>query len=112
MEPIERARGLIERYERELKRLIPEGTSIFDAHVHLGTDIDGMVGLPDELLAIMDAHGVERCFVFCLDEPDRHPAFRAANDRTLSFAEASDGRFVPFVRLDLEERPIDRKSNV
>jgi predicted TIM-barrel fold metal-dependent hydrolase len=105
VEPIERARELIQRYERALTSLIPDGTSIFDAHVHLGTDIDGMVGTPDELLRIMDEHGVERCFVFCLDEPDRHPAFRAANDRTLAFAAASEGRFVPFVRLDLEEEP-------
>jgi predicted TIM-barrel fold metal-dependent hydrolase len=107
VEAIERARGLIQRYERDLATLLPGDTPIFDAHVHLGTDIDGMVGVPDELLGIMDAHGVERCFVFCLDEPDRHPAFSAANDRTLAFAEASGGRFVPFVRLDLEERPVE-----
>jgi predicted TIM-barrel fold metal-dependent hydrolase len=107
VEQIERARGLIERYERALLDLVPEGTSIFDAHVHLGTDIDGMVGLPDELRGIMDRHRIERCFVFCLDEPDRHPGFRAANDRTLAFAEASEGRFVPFVRLDLEESPTE-----
>jgi hypothetical protein len=44
--------------------------------------------------------------MFCLDEPDRHPAFTAANDRTLTFAARSDGRFVPFVRLDLNEDPI------
>ena len=44
--------------------------------------------------------------MFCLDEPDRHPAFSAANDRTLAFAERSSGRFVPFVRLDLNEDPI------
>ena len=45
-------------------------------------------------------------FMFCLDEPDRHPAFTAANDRTLAFAARSNGRFVPFVRLDLNEDPI------
>ena len=44
--------------------------------------------------------------MFCLDEPDRHPSFSAANDRTLAFAERSNGRFVPFVRLDLTEEPI------
>ena len=45
--------------------------------------------------------------MFCLDEPDRHPAFRAPNDRTLAFAEESGGRFIPFVRLDLNEDPIE-----
>ena len=44
--------------------------------------------------------------MFCLDKPDRHPAFRAANDRTLAYAERSEGRLVPFVRLDLTEEPI------
>jgi uncharacterized protein len=45
--------------------------------------------------------------MFCLDEPDRHPGFQAANDRTLAFAERSEGRLVPFVRLDLDEGPIE-----
>ena len=45
--------------------------------------------------------------MFCLDEPDRHPGFRAANDRTLEYAERSDGRLIPFVRLDLTEGPIE-----
>ncbi len=106
MKPIERARGLLERYERELRTLIPDGTPIFDAHVHLGRDIDGMVGGPGELLEIMDRYGIERAFMFCLDEPDRHPAFTAANDRTLAFAAEAPERLVPFVRLDLAETPV------
>jgi hypothetical protein len=48
--------------------------------------------------------------MFCLDEPDRHPAFRAANDRTLAFAERSGGRLIPFVRLDLNEGPIEEAT--
>jgi hypothetical protein len=55
----------------------------------------------------MSAYGISRAFMFCLDEPDRHPAFSAANDRTLAFAERSNGRLVPFVRLDLNETPIE-----
>jgi hypothetical protein len=39
--------------------------------------------------------------MFCMDEHDREPAFRAPNDRTLASAERSDGRLLPFVRLDL-----------
>jgi hypothetical protein len=45
-----------------------------------------------------------------MDEPDRHPAFRAANDRTLAFAERSGGRLIPFVRLDLAEEPIEEAT--
>src|SRR3954463_1219882 len=45
--------------------------------------------------------------MFCLDEPDRHPSFTAANDRTLAFAARSNGRLIPFVRLDLNQSPIE-----
>src|SRR5215217_7386409 len=65
-----------------------------------------MVGDYDQLLGIMDRYGVGRAFMFCLDEPDRHPGFRAPNDRTLAYARESVGRLIPFVRLDLTEDPI------
>src|SRR3954454_23195024 len=107
---LERARELGRLWDEEARRLLPDGADIFDAHVHLGHDIDGMVGTYDELLGIQDRYRISRCFMFCLDEPDRHPAFRAANDRTLAYAERSDGRLIPFVRLDLSEDPIDEAT--
>ena len=100
----------MERYDAELQRLIPAGADIFDVHLHLGTDIDGMTGDYDQLEAVMAATASRSAFVFCLDEPDRHPAFRAANDRTLAFAERSGGRLIPFVRLDLNESPIEEAT--
>jgi predicted TIM-barrel fold metal-dependent hydrolase len=106
-EPLDRAQELFSLFEAELRSEVPAGAEIFDAHVHLGNDIDGMVGSYEELEAIMDRHGVSRCFMFCLDEPDRHPGFRAANDRTLAFGARSGGRMIPFVRLDLTESPIE-----
>jgi predicted TIM-barrel fold metal-dependent hydrolase len=102
-----RALDLVEQWKRELQRLLPPGADVFDAHLHLGHDIDGMVGDYDQLLGIMDEYGMSRAFMFCLDEPDRHPAFSAANDRTLAFAARSAGRLIPFVRLDLNESPIE-----
>ena len=107
MEPLERARELFAAFESQLRTEMPEGVDVFDAHTHLGTDIDGMVGRYEELEAMLDRFGVSRCFVFCLDEPDKHPAFRAGNDRTLAFAERSQGRMIPFVRLALDEEPIE-----
>src|SRR6202158_906009 len=65
-----------------------------------------MVGDYDQLEALMAQFGVTHAFMFCLDEPDRHPAFRAANDRTLASAARSGRRLIPFVRLDLNESPI------
>ena len=106
-EPLDRAQELFSQFETQLRAELPAGAEIFDAHTHLGTDIDGMVGRYEELEAGLDSYGISRCFFFCLDEPDRHPGFRAANDRTLEFGARSNGRMIPFVRLDLLESPIE-----
>jgi uncharacterized protein len=107
---LERAQALIAGYDQELARELPVGAEIFDAHVHLGNDIDGFSGVYEDLERINDHYGISRAFMFCMDETDRHPAFRAANDRTLAFAERSGGRLIPFVRLDLAEEPIEEAT--
>ena len=109
-DPQARALQLLTWHDAELRRALPIGAEIFDAHLHLGTDIDGMIGDFDELAATMTRYGISRAFMFCIDEADRHPAFSAANDRTLAFAERSNGRLVPFVRLDLNESPIEEAT--
>jgi predicted TIM-barrel fold metal-dependent hydrolase len=105
-----RALELLASYDEELQRLLPENAEIFDAHVHLGTDIDGFSGQYEELERVLDAYGVSRAFMFCMDEPDREPAFRAPNDRTLEHAERSGGRLIPFVRLDMNQGPIEEAT--
>src|SRR5919204_1925280 len=107
---LQRAAQLIERYDEELVRLLPAEVEIFDAHVHLGDDIDGFRGVYEDLMRVNERYGISRCFMFCMDEPDRHPAFRAANDRTLAYAERSRGRLIPFVRLDLAETPVEEAT--
>ena len=107
---LERARALVAAYDEEVRDVIPAGAEIIDAHVHVGRDIDGFVAPLDDLLATLRRYGVSRAFAFCMDEPDRHPAFRAANDRTLAAAEQSDGMLVPFVRLDLGEEPVEEAT--
>jgi uncharacterized protein len=102
-----RARELLVSYDTELQRLLPDGGQLFDAHVHLGNDIDGFSGQYEELERVMDAYSFSQAFMFCMDEPDREPAFRAPNDRTLAHAERSGGRLIPFVRLDMNESPIE-----
>jgi predicted TIM-barrel fold metal-dependent hydrolase len=109
-EAVERARRLLSGYEHELRSVIPEGAELFDAHVHVGRDIDGFVAPYDELMSFLGRYGVGRAFAFCMDEPDREPAFRAANDRTLAAAERSGGVLIPFVRLDLAEEPIEEAT--
>ncbi len=102
----DRADELVASYEAELAGGVPEGAEIFDAHVHCGRDIDGLESPLEELTAFLRGSGATRAFCFCLDEPDRHPAFRAANDRTLDAAARSEGLLIPFVRLDLTTEPL------
>ncbi len=103
----EQAARLVASYEAEVVRLLPEGAELFDAHVHVGRDIDGMVAPLDDLLATFAHANIKRAFAFCMDEPDREPGFRAPNDRTLAAAEASGGVLIPFVRLDLTHEPVE-----
>src|SRR6187549_4104603 len=105
-EVLQRAQELVAEWDSETRRELPDGAGIFDAHLHLGHDIDGMVGDYDDLERVMQSYGISRAFMFCMDEPDRHPGFRAPNDRTLEHAKRSEGRLIPFVRLDLGEDPI------
>jgi uncharacterized protein len=107
VEALEQAQGILDDVTERVLAEVPAGAVLFDAHTHLGDDIDGMRGRPDELLRINDQVGIERSFSFCLDEPDREPAFSAANDRTLAYAADNPDRIIPFVRLDLAESPIE-----
>jgi predicted TIM-barrel fold metal-dependent hydrolase len=110
VDAIERANGLLALYADLARAELPAGSAVFDAHTHLGEDIDGMTGDPGELLPIQRAYRVTRSNVFCLDEPDRHPAFRAANDRTLAYAADAADELVPYVRLDLDETPVEEAT--
>jgi uncharacterized protein len=107
MTSVERARAIVDTYETELRSELPQNAYLFDAHTHLGEDIDGSRGRYEELTVQLDRYGFAGAFVFCLDEPDREPGFCAPNDRTLAYAARSGGRLVPFVRLDLTASPLD-----
>ena len=100
MTALDRARAVVEAWDEELRRELPEHAYLFDAHTHLGHDIDGMVGDYEELAGVLDRYGFRGANMFCLDEHDREPAFTVPNDRTLAYAERSAGRLIPFVRLE------------
>ena len=107
MTPLERARAIVDGWDEELRRELPENARLFDAHTHLGHDIDGMVGRYDELMSLLDGYRFTGAFMFCLDEHDREPGFAVPNDRTLAHAKRSEGKLLPFVRLDLTAQPVD-----
>jgi uncharacterized protein len=104
---LERAQSVVAAWDEELRRELPENAFLFDAHTHLGNDIDGMVGSYDELTSVLERYGFQGAFTFCLDEADREPAFTAPNDRTLAHAGHSGETLLPFVRLDLTTQPLE-----
>ncbi len=93
-------------FARETERLTPAGAEAFDAHTHLGLDEDGRsLDLPT-LLRELDDAGARRACVFPLHDPERRPAYSVPNDRVLGWARESEGRLIPFCRLDPAESPV------
>jgi hypothetical protein len=87
----------------EVASLRPPGAEVIDAHTHLGLDEDGRSLTLEQLLSQLDAAEARRACVFPLHDPERRPAYALPNDRVLGWASESDGRLVPFCRLDPAE---------
>ncbi|HXM87537.1 MAG TPA: hypothetical protein VN889_07865, partial [Solirubrobacteraceae bacterium] len=88
---------------REVEHLRPAGAEVIDAHTHLGLDEDGRSLTLAQLLEQLDAADARRACVFPLHDPERQPSYRLPNDRVLGWAGESDGRLIPFCRLDPAE---------
>jgi hypothetical protein len=83
------------------------GLSVFDAHTHIGfNDPDGAQCSAEQLLALL-APLDARAVVFPMHEPD---GYREANDLILSEAAASEGRLIPFCRLDPHDDAVAEAS--
>lgn len=93
-------------FEDEARRLRPAHGEVFEAHAHLGLDEDGRSLDAQTLLAQLDAAGARRACVFPLHDPERKPAYRLPNDRVLAWTSESEGRLIPFCRLDPGEEPV------
>jgi predicted TIM-barrel fold metal-dependent hydrolase len=91
----------------EAQRLRPADVEVIDAHTHLGLDEDGRSLTLEQLLSQLDAAGARRACVFPLHDPERRPSYSLPNNRVLEWAGESDGRLVPFCRLDPSEDPVD-----
>jgi predicted TIM-barrel fold metal-dependent hydrolase len=91
---------------REIESLRPADAEVIDAHTHLGLDEDGRSLTLEQLLEQLDAAAARRACVFPLHDPERQPSYRVPNDRVLAWAGESDGRLVPFCRLDPAEDPL------
>jgi predicted TIM-barrel fold metal-dependent hydrolase len=93
-------------FAAETSQLLPTGAEVLDAHTHLGLDEDGRSLTLSQLLAQLDEAGARRACVFPLHDPERRPAYRVPNDRVLAWAGESDGRLIPFCRLDPFDGPV------
>lgn len=87
----------------ETAALRPAGGEVIDAHTHLGLDEDGRSLTLEQLLEQLDEAQARRACVFPLHDPERKPAYSLPNDRVLAWAGESEGRLVPFCRLDPAE---------
>ncbi len=90
----------------ECERLRPAEAEVFDAHTHLGLDEDGRSLDLQTLLSQLDHAGARRGCVFPLHDPERKPSYSVPNDRVLRWAQESEGRLIPFCRLDPAEAPV------
>jgi uncharacterized protein len=83
------------------------GLSFFDAHTHIGfNDPDGARCTAEQLLGLLEQIG-SSAVVFPMQEPN---GYRQANELVLSEADASNGRLVPFCRLDPHNAPVPEAS--
>jgi predicted TIM-barrel fold metal-dependent hydrolase len=93
-------------FKAEVEQLRPADSEVIDAHTHLGLDEDGRSLSTAQLLAQLDDAEALRACVFPLHDPERKPSYSVPNDRVLRWAGESEGRLVPFCRLDPAEDPI------
>ena len=91
-------RPMLERLREEIPDL-----AFTDVHTHIGSnDPDGFRCSPERLLGALEAAGA-RGVVFPMHEPG---GYREANDRVLVEAASSEGRLVPFCRVDPRADPV------
>lgn len=78
---------------------IPE-EGIFDAHSHIGEDLDGRGMSASGMRERQDAAGVTRSIVFPLNDPDAAEDFSGPNDILWEAYEQFPEHFIPFFRLN------------
>src|SRR5919112_3668525 len=82
------------------RQKIPAGVQVFDAHSHIGADVDGRTMTADGMRDRMDAAGIERSIVFPLNDPNARDDFSGPNEVVWAAYEEYPDSFVPFFRLN------------
>jgi len=83
-----------------VREKIPAGVEVFDAHAHIGVDVDGRTVTADEMRGLMDAADVRRSIVFPLNDPNARDDYSGPNDVIWNAYEEYPISFVPFFRLN------------
>ncbi|CAA9434465.1 MAG: Uncharacterized protein AVDCRST_MAG22-3540 [uncultured Rubrobacteraceae bacterium] len=79
---------------------IPEGVEVFDAHAHIGADVDGRTMTAEGMRERMEAAGIRRSIVFPLNDPNARDDYSGPNEVVWNAHEEHPGSFVPFFRLN------------
>ena len=79
---------------------IPADVEVFDAHAHIGADVDGRTMTAGGMRERMAAAGVEKSIVFPLNDPNARDDYSGPNDVVWNAHEEFPGAFVPFFRLN------------
>ena len=77
-----------------------ESVTIIDAHTHAGADLDGHKMSVNSLLKSMKENGVNKSFIFPLNDPRAGKNFSFPNERIFRAFRKHPERFIPFFRLD------------
>ena len=83
-----------------VQKKIPDGTQVFDAHAHVGVDIDERAMTAAGMKARMDAANVHRSIIFPLNDPNARDDYSGPNDVIWDAYEEHPDAFVPFFRLN------------
>ena len=79
---------------------IPDGAEVFDAHAHIGADVDGRTMTAEGMRERMEAAGISRSIVFPLNDPNARDDYSGPNEVVWNAHEEYPGFFVPFFRLN------------
>lgn len=83
-----------------VRERLPTGVEIFDAHAHIGADVDGRTMTADGMRERMLAAGVKKSIVFPLNDPNARDDYAGPNDVVWAAFESYPELFVPFFRLN------------
>jgi predicted TIM-barrel fold metal-dependent hydrolase len=83
-----------------VRKKIPAGTQVFDAHAHIGVDIDGRAMTGVGMKARMEAANIYRSIIFPLNDPNARDDYSGPNDVIWDAYEEHPDAFVPFFRLN------------